>query len=164
MNLAVVEADYTNEKHRAEIPMLLDAYASDPMGGGEPLSPEVKRRLVRELSQRPYAFSVIAYVDGEPAGLANCFEGFSTFACKPLVNIHDIAVLGKYRGLGVSQRLLAKIEEIAVSKGCCKLTLEVLSHNAVAQSAYKKFGFSAYELDPEAGTALFWEKKLGDAT
>ena len=160
MQIVVVKADYASEKHRAEIPMLLDAYASDPMGGGVPLNEAVKRDLVRALSERPYAFSLIAYVDDEPAGLANCFEGFSTFACKPLVNIHDITVLGRYRGKGISQKLLEKIEEIALSKGCCKLTLEVLGHNAVAQSAYTKFGFGAYELDPATGCAQFWEKKL----
>ena len=160
MKLTVVPADYTNQKHQAEIPMLLDAYASDPMGGGVSLREAVKRDLVGELAKRPYAFSVIAYVDGEPAGLANCFEGFSTFACKPLVNIHDITVLGKYRGKGISQKLLEKIEEIAVAKGCCKITLEVLGNNTVAKNAYKKFGFGAYELDPEAGSAQFWEKKL----
>lgn len=160
MKIKVVRADYTNEKHQAEIPMLLDAYASDAMGGGKALDEETKRRLVYELSKRPYAFTVIAYVDGKPAGLANCFEGFSTFACKPLVNVHDIAVLSEYRGHGISQRMLEKIEEIAASMGCCKLTLEVLSNNTPAQNAYKKFGFSAYMLDPETGKAQFWEKKL----
>ncbi|WP_345971402.1 GNAT family N-acetyltransferase [Sulfurimonas sp. HSL1-6] len=160
MNIQVVKADYSNEKHKAEIPMMLDAYARDPMGGGKPLDDVVKHNLVTELSKRPYAFSVIAYADGEPAGVANCFEGFSTFACKPLVNIHDITVLPKYRGLGISQKLLEKVEEIAAEKGCCKITLEVLGNNAVAQGAYRKFGFAAYELDPKAGSAQFWEKKL----
>ncbi|WP_345986708.1 GNAT family N-acetyltransferase [Sulfurimonas sp. HSL-1656] len=163
MNIQIEKADYWNEKHRADIPMLLDAYAHDPMGGGNPLKETVKANLVSELAKRPYAFSVIAYVDGEAAGLANCFEGFSTFACKPLVNIHDIAVLPEYRGLGISQKLLEKVEEIATEKGCCKITLEVLGNNAVAQGAYRKFGFAAYELDPEAGSAQFWEKKLGTA-
>ncbi|MFT5906124.1 MAG: ribosomal protein S18 acetylase RimI-like enzyme, partial [Cryomorphaceae bacterium] len=44
----------------------------------------------------------------------------------------------------------------------CKITLEVLSKNEVAKSAYQKFGFSGYELDPEAGKALFWEKPIVD--
>ncbi|MHC3994431.1 GNAT family N-acetyltransferase [Thiomicrolovo sp. ZZH C-3] len=160
MNIETVKADYSSDKHRADIPMLLDAYARDPMGGGKPLGITVKANLVTELAKRPYAFSVIAYADGEPVGLANCFEAFSTFACKPLVNIHDIAVLPEYRGLGISQKLLEKVEEIATAKGCCKITLEVLGNNAVAQNAYRKFGFAAYELDPEAGSAQFWEKRL----
>jgi len=163
MKIDIIKADYASDKHKAEIPMLLDAYASDPMGGGQPLAAEVKNNLVNALSKLPHAFSVIAYVDGEPAGLVNCFEAFSTFLCKPLVNIHDVMVLDQYRGYDISQKMLEKVENIAISKGCCKLTLEVLSNNTIAQSAYRKFGFSAYELDPEAGNALFWQKILSGA-
>jgi ribosomal protein S18 acetylase RimI-like enzyme len=130
------------------------------MGGGKPLVPTVKENLVKALSGISHSFSVLAYVDNAAVGLVNCFEGFSTFLCKPLVNIHDITVLEKYRGNGISQLMLAKVEEIARAKGCCKLTLEVLSNNRAAKSAYRKFGFSDYELDPEAGTALFWQKYL----
>ena len=140
--------------------MLLDLYASDPMGGGKSLDEGVKNNLVRELSKLPHAFSFIAYVDEHPAGLINCFEGFSTFLCKPLINIHDIVVLDEYRGNGIAGMMLEKVEEIARSKGCCKLTLEVLSNNEAAKSAYQKFGFSDYQLDPQAGTALFWQKLL----
>jgi ribosomal protein S18 acetylase RimI-like enzyme len=160
MNIEVIKAGYLNEQHKKEIPMLLDSYASDPMGGGKPLDEKVKINVVKELSRRPYAFSVIAYIDGQPAGLVNCFEAFSTFSCKPLINIHDVVVLNQYRGNGISQIMRDKVEEIARSKGCCKVTLEVLSNNEVAKSAYRKFGFSSYELDPEAGTALFWQKPL----
>lgn len=160
MNLEVLQADYSNPSHAKDIPFLMDCYARDPMGGGEPLTSEVKESLARALSKLPYAFTVLAYVDGEPVGLVNCFEGFSTFACKPLVNIHDVVVLKEYRGKGISTQMLRKVEDIAGSKGCCKLTLEVLSNNQVAKSAYEKFGFDGYSLDPEAGTALFWQKKL----
>ena len=160
MNIEVIKADYFNQKHAQEIPMLLNAYALDPMGGGKKLDDSVKINLVKELSKIPHAFSIIAYVNGEPAGLTNCFEAFSTFLCKPLINIHDIIVLDEYRGYGLSQKMLAKVEEIARTKKCCKITLEVLSNNKAAQSAYRKFGFSAYELDLDKGNALFWQKSL----
>jgi ribosomal protein S18 acetylase RimI-like enzyme len=160
MYTEVIKADYLNEQHQHEIPMLLNLYASDPMGGGEPLSEEAIDSLVPELAKLPHAFSVIAYVDGKPAGLVNCFEVFSTFQCKPIINIHDVVVASDFRGYGISHKMLSKVEEIARSKGCCKMTLEVLSKNEVATSAYRKFGFSDYVLDPEAGTALFWEKPI----
>ena len=160
MNIEIVEANYLSEQHEKEIPMLLDEYASDPMGGGQPLNENVKDNLVKKLSKLPHAFSVIAYADGLPAGLVNCFEAFSTFSCKPLINIHDLIVLNEYRGKGISQKMLGKVEEIAKSKDCCKVTLEVLSNNEVAKSAYSKFGFSGYELDPKVGVALFWQKQL----
>lgn len=160
MNIKIIRADYLNKQHNQEIPMLLEKYAADAMGGSTKLSETVKNNLVSELSKLPHAFSVIAYADCQPAGLANCFEVFSTFSCKPIVNIHDVVVLDEYRGNGVSQRMLEKVEEIARARGCCKITLEVLSKNDVAKSAYEKFGFSGYELDPEAGSALFWQKLI----
>ncbi len=160
MQIEIIKANYLNQKHKKEIPMLLDEYATDPMGGGQPLKENVKTNLVKALSKRQFAFSIIAYVDGQPAGLVNCFESFSTFSCKPLINIHDFVVLDEYRGNGISQRMLDKVEKIAAAMGCCKITLEVLNNNEAAKSAYKKFGFSGYELDPAAGAALFWQKEL----
>ncbi|MEJ2611785.1 MAG: GNAT family N-acetyltransferase [Candidatus Thiodiazotropha sp.] len=160
MGIEIVKADYLSSQHEMDIPMLLDSYAMDPMGGGKPLNEFVKTNLVKELAKLPYAFSIIAYVGGHPAGLVNCFDAFSSFLCKPVINIHDVIVLTEYRGMGISQKMLSKVEEIAKSKGCCKITLEVLSNNDIAKSAYSKFGFSSYELDPKAGVALFWQKKL----
>lgn len=160
MNAEVVIADYQNEKHRRDIPYLLNEYACDPMGGGEPLAEHTVKNLASELSKIPHAFSILIYIDHAPAALANCFQAFSTFTCKPLVNIHDLCVLKKYRGMGLSQKLLEKVESIANNLGCCKITLEVLSNNNVAKSAYEKFGFSHYELDPNAGGAVFWQKAL----
>jgi ribosomal protein S18 acetylase RimI-like enzyme len=160
MNVDVLLADYSNEHHSADIIYLLNCYALDPMGGGAALSAFTSENLITELSKLSYAVTVICYVDGKPAGLVNCFEGFSTFKCKPLINIHDIVVLDEYRGLGISQKLLAKVEQIAKEKGCCKMTLEVLEGNKAAQNAYIKYGFEGYQLDPTHGKALFWQKTL----
>lgn len=128
------------------------------MGGGKSLTQHVKENLASELAKFSNAFSIICYADEFPAVLINCFIGFSTFKCKPLIYIHDIIVNADFRGLGISQKMLLEVERIAKEKGCCKLTLEVLDGNQVAKNAYQKFGFSGYELDPEMGKALFWEK------
>lgn len=152
--------DYHDHQQAQDLITLLDEYARDPMGGGQPLPDNTKATLVTELAKRPHAFSLLCYVDGEAAGLANCLEGFSTFAAKPLLNIHDIMVRNTYRGQGLSQIMLHKIEDIARQRGCCKITLEVLSGNTPAQSAYEKFGFQHYQLDPATGQALFWQKNL----
>ncbi len=160
MNVKVIKADYSNSTHKKEIQFLLNEYAADPMGGGKPLNDEVNNNVVNELSKLSYAFSLIGYIDDTPVGLVNCFESFSTFACKPIINIHDFMVLKKHRGRGISQELLTSVEEIAKSKGCCKVTLEVLSKNEAAKASYKKFGFSGYELNSAAGNALFWQKLI----
>ncbi|MBF0194865.1 MAG: GNAT family N-acetyltransferase [Magnetococcales bacterium] len=160
MIIDITVADYQNQKHVKDIQHLLDIYATDPLGGGKALDSYVKQNIVKELSKLPHAFSVLAYDSGTAIGLANCFYTFSTFACKPIVNIHDFMVIKNCRGKGISQKLLAKIEQIAINAGCCKITLEVLSNNNAAKSAYLKFGFSDYELNPDHGKALFWQKLL----
>jgi ribosomal protein S18 acetylase RimI-like enzyme len=156
----VLQASYTNPVHANAIGYLINMYAEDAMGGGESLSADTRQQLAAELAKRAHAFSVLAFISGEPVGLVNCFEGFSTFQCRPLVNIHDVVVLSEHRGLGISQKMLTKVEEIARQRGCCKLTLEVLEGNFIAQGAYRKMGFDGYELDPAMGKAMFWQKGL----
>ena len=158
--LTVDLADYADPRDAAELVMLLDAYASDPMGGGAPLCQETREALVPGLAATPGAFSLIARLDGLPAGLANCFTGFSTFAAEPLVNVHDMGVLPEYRDRGIGRALLLAVEDEARRRGACKITLEVLSGNERAKALYLALGFGDYQLDPAAGHALFWQKKL----
>lgn len=156
----ILRADYANPAHAAALVMLLDAYARDPAGGGEGLSAFAKNHLVTSLAARPQAYSVLAF-DGElPVGLVNCIEGFSTFACKPLVNVHDVAVLASHRGRGIAERMLAEAEVVARERGAVKLTLEVLSGNHGAVRLYERIGFAGYQLDPAMGTAMFLQKWL----
>lgn len=162
-DIRVIRADYRHPAHAAALVAMLDAYASDPMGGGEPLSDYAKQHLVAALAARPQAYSVLAFDgvgDERPAGLVNCIEGFSTFACRPLVNVHDVAVAPGYRGRGIGALMLTLAENIARERGACKLTLEVLSGNTGAVRLYEAFGFASYQLDPAMGTAGFMQKWL----
>lgn len=160
MKIEIVQADYRNSQHAEALILLLDSYAQDEMGGGHELDEDVKQNLVAQLASRPHAFSVLAFVDGEPAGLINCFEGFSTFACKPLVNVHDVAVIPQFRRLGLAKMMMDRVEEIARERGCCKVTLEVLDGNHNAQKLYLKLGYGGYKLGELSGEALFWQKRL----
>ena len=155
---SVRRADYTDPADASAIVMLLDAYASDPAGGGEALSDFAKANLVRELAARPQAFSILAFDGDAPVGLVNCIEGFSTFKCKPLVNVHDVAVLASYRGRGIAEQMLALSETIARERGAVKMTLEVLSGIAPAVKLYTRIGYEGYQLDPAMGTAQFFQK------
>lgn len=160
MALEILPVDYQRPAHREALLMLLDAYARDPMGGGEGLPQAVKDRLCGDLAARAAAASFIAWQDALPVGLVNCIEGYSTFKAQPLMNIHDIVVLPGHRGAGIGQALLAAAEQHALQRGCCKLTLEVLTGNARALASYRRFGFAPYELDPAAGQASFMQKWL----
>jgi len=160
MSVETLIADYGNAAQAAALVELLDAYARDPAGGGTPLAAAVREGLPAALAARPQAFSVLAFDGDTPVGLINCIEGFSTFACKPLVNVHDVVVLSSHRGQRVAQQMFARVEEEARKRGACKLTLEVLSGNASALRSYEREGFAGYQLDPAFGRAVFLQKKL----
>lgn len=159
--LHICRAAYHQSSHADALVHLLDAYARDPAGGGQPLSDFAKTHLVQALAARPQAFSVLAFDGAQPVGLVNCIEGFSTFACRPLVNVHDVVVLASHRGRRVGELMLAEAEVIARARGACKLTLEVLQGNAPAIRLYERIGFAGYQLDPALGKAQFLQKWLG---
>ncbi len=158
--LRVVRANYADPAHARALTGLLDMYARDVMGGGKSLNTFALDNVAAELAKRPQAFSVLAYQGDQPVGLVNCIEGFSTFACKPLVNVHDVAVHPGFRKMGVARKMLALVERIARERGCCKLTLEVLQGNAPAIGLYGRIGFVGYQLVPGMGQAMFLQKPL----
>lgn len=156
----VVAVDLENGAISAAWLVLLDHYARDPMGGGAALSSYARTNLARELAVLPSFHGALAWAGDEAVGLINCFAGFSTFAARPLLNIHDIVVRADRRGQGVGRALLEWAEARARELGCCKLTLEVLSNNTRALAAYERAGFAPYALDPAAGHALLLQKSL----
>ena len=153
-------ADYRNRQDGQSILGLLDHYAQHPMGGGNSLSAYVLDNLIPSLQKHNGAFSVLAFIDGQPVGLVNCFQSFSTFQCRPIVNIHDVIVRESHRGQGLADKMLARVQSHAKELGSCKLTLEVLEGNEIAKKVYHRFGFNAYSLDPVQGNAMFWEKTI----
>ena len=109
--VTVVRANYQDRAHAAALVAMLDAYARDPAGGGVGLSDYAREHLVAELASRPTAFSVLAFDGAQVVGLTNCIEGFSSFACRPLVNVHDLAVAASHRGRRIGEQMLALVEQ-----------------------------------------------------
>ena len=75
MKIKLISADYHNEQQGKDLLMLLNAYAIDPMGGGEELSDYVKENLLKTMASRQDIFTILCYVNDQPAGLINCIEG-----------------------------------------------------------------------------------------
>lgn len=160
LTLTIRLADWNNPEDCNTVVNLLNAYAEDPMGGASPLSEYAKSNLPSAMAATPGAFSAIGFISEKPVALANCFTTLSTFACKPIVNIHDLAVLPDARGRRAGQQMLAFVESEAKAKGACKITLEVLTGNERARRSYEHFGFESYTLDDTTGHALFLHKGL----
>lgn len=139
MSFHVKQVDFQDPKDSADLTGLLREYAQFERCDRPELS-----QISRVLAEFPTAFSVLAYADRsriEAVGLINCFYGFSTFEMRPLVNIHDVIVTGRFRGQGVAAAMLREVERIARMRDCCRLTLEVYEDNTPARRAYEKYGF-----------------------
>ena len=158
---AVIEADLSRQDHAEAVVRLLDMYSREPVANGAPLAPQVKRDLVDGLRSHPTSLVFLAYQNDRAVGLAVCFIGFSTFAARRLINLHDVAVTPDARRLGVGRALLAAVEARAMQLDCCKLTLEVMNDNLPAKRLYADLGFAPYALETNTSTALLLQKKLG---
>ena len=158
--IEIIQADLENIQHQRAVVELVDAYARDPFGNGKPLTDEVRQELVPALRCHPTTLILLAFLQDQPVGIAVCFVGFSTFAARRLINIHDLAVLPDYRGQGIGRLLLEAVEEKARALDCCKLTLEVDESNQRARQVYQRAGFGQADRIAEIGRGLFMTKPL----
>ena len=152
MSIEVFPADLSDPSHCTSIVEVLNSYASDPVGGGEPLSWDVRKRLISALRDHPTTLVMLAFDDQQAVGIAICFLGFSTFQARPLLNIHDLAIVPTHRGKGIGRALLEAVQAHARDRGCCKLTLEVQEDNQRARHLYESFGFANFVVGSSAPT------------
>lgn len=139
--LEIVEANFSIKKHAEAILFVTDQYAKDPMGLGEPLPAKTRKKLIAEMEKFSGVFSFIAFYDDQAAGVANCIYSFSTFSAARVINIHDLAVVKRFRSKGIGEALLAAVEKKAEKENCCKVTLEVREDNR-ARNLYERMGYS----------------------
>jgi len=159
MDITIREADLSEPADRSGLVEVLNSYAADPVGGGQPLRPEVRDRLADGLRNHPTTLALLALRAGTPVGVAICFVGFSTFNARPLLNIHDLAVVPEWRGQGIGKALLAAAEAEAIRRDCCKLTLEVQDDNRRARGLYQRVGFTDFVVG-DSGPTRFLCKSL----
>lgn len=145
MEITVSEAQLGDARDASALVEIIDAYAREPGGRGRPLSAAERSAMIPGLEGQPNVLVLLAFVAGEPVGTAVCYWGFSTFAGKHLINIHDLAVLPGFRGRGVGAALLAAVEQRARERECCRITLEVLDTNEGAKKLYRKTGFGPWD-------------------
>lgn len=152
----IKECDFQDPRQRKAVIDLMNHYMASDMGGKlPPYSAEAAQRIADGLEHHPSALVLLAEYEGEYVALSNSFINFGTFAGKPFINIHDIVVLEKYRGLGIGRKMMEAIDGKAKELDCGKITLEVRNDNIRAQQLYKSMGF-----DEGNPPMHFWSKYL----
>ena len=113
--------------------------------------------------KRPYAETIIAELDGKPAGFALFFHNFSTFLAQPGIYLEDLFVEPEHRGSGIGRALLERLAQIAVERDCGRLEWAVLDWNKEAIGFYERLGatpndeWTVYRLTGEALRSLAGE-------
>jgi ribosomal protein S18 acetylase RimI-like enzyme len=156
----VVQANLDDPRQQRHVVQMVNAYARDPMGRGDDLPEAVLQELIPGLRRHPTSLIFLAYDGDRPVGVAVCFVGFSTFAARPLINIHDLSVIPGYRGRGIGRKLLEHVEAKGRALNCAKITLEVNAENRLAQKLYVAFGFGDGNPDGMIGRVWFLQKRL----
>jgi len=148
---SILHIDVKSPEQRAQFEVLFNEYSSD-------LSANIESYVVKQLFGLPYFHGFICYVNGEPGAFAVCFESYSTYRSKRILNIHDFMVSSNYRGKGVGKALLGGIEHYCGDNEYLKITLEVDQNNLVAQNLYSAAGYEDFQM---AQKGLFhWQKYL----
>jgi GNAT superfamily N-acetyltransferase len=89
----------------------------------------------------PQFEAVLAFVDGEPAGVALFHTRFSTWVGRPCMYLEDLYVCEPARGRGVGRRLMARLAAIAVERGWGRIDFQVLDWNP-ARRFYERLGLA----------------------
>jgi GNAT superfamily N-acetyltransferase len=87
----------------------------------------------------PQFEAILAFLDGEPAGVALFHSRFSTWLGRPGMYLEDLFVTEKARGQGVGRRLMTRLAAIAMGRGWGRIDFHVLDWNP-ARRFYRRLG------------------------
>ena len=87
----------------------------------------------------PQFEALLAFLYGEPAGLALFHPRFSTWLGRPGVYLEDLFVVQAARGKGVGRRLMTRLAAIAIERGWERIDFQVLDWNP-ARGFYRRLG------------------------
>jgi GNAT superfamily N-acetyltransferase len=87
----------------------------------------------------PQFEAILAFRDGDPAGVALFHTRFSTWLGRPCLYLEDLYVVEAARGHGVGRRLMARLAAIGFERGWGRIDFHVLEWNP-ARHFYERLG------------------------
>ena len=100
-----------------------------------------KQRLVADAFSDPPKYELwVAELDGEVVAYAALFETYSTFLARPSLYLEDLFVHPRARRRGVATAMMARLEQLALERGCGRFEWSVLDWNTDAQTFYEGLG------------------------
>ncbi len=108
----------------------------------EPDAVEISIDCLREQmgSTNPPFECLLAEDESKPLGFALFFRNYSTWRGIPGLYLEDLFVLEEYRGRGIGQMLLTRLQQIVAERGWGRMEWAVLNWNTPAQGFYREMG------------------------
>lgn len=109
-----------------------------------------------ELTSNQFARYMVMEIDGEVAGYGGMWLIMEE------AHVTNVAVLKKYRGKKLGERLMRELQKTASFFGAVRMTLEVRPSNYVARALYEKLGFYSvgvrrgYYTDNREDAVIMW--------
>jgi len=130
----------------ADVPVVLDLIRA--LADFEKLSHEVvatEEKLQATLfGAKPSAeVLIMEYEDAgqwKNAGFALFFTSYSTFLAKPGIYLEDLFIRPELRSSGFGRKMLQRLAQIAIERGCGRLEWSVLDWNVRARRFYEDLG------------------------
>lgn len=139
MSTQIQYIDIRNLEHRKALEALFREYSLDT-------SASIESTIVNQLFELPYFHGFLCMNGNEEQGFAVCFESFSTYRAKKMLNIHDFMISRNARGLGLGKLLLSGIENYCFENDYLKITLEVDEDNEIAKRLYSSLGYEDFQV------------------
>ena len=126
---------------REDVPLILEMIRA--LAEYEQLLSEVvatESVLEEWLFDKKKAEVLFPLLDRKEIGFALYFHNFSTFLGRAGLYLEDLYIQPAYRGRGYGRKVLQKLAQIAVERGCGRLEWWCLDWNAPSIAFYKNLG------------------------
>ena len=126
---------------REDVPLILEMIRA--LAEYEQLLSEVvatESVLEEWLFDKKKAEVLFPMLEGKEIGFALYFHNFSTFLGRAGLYLEDLYIQPEYRGRGYGRKVLQKLAQIAVERGCGRLEWWCLDWNAPSIAFYKNLG------------------------
>ena len=126
---------------REDVPLILEMIRA--LAEYEQLLSEVvatESVLEEWLFDKEKAEVLFPMLEGKEIGFALYFHNFSTFLGRAGLYLEDLYIQPAYRGRGYGRKVLQKLAQIAVERGCGRLEWWCLDWNAPSIAFYKNLG------------------------
>lgn len=128
-----------------DAPRILDLLSQLAAFEGEPGSVSMdETTLLRDaFGPTPRIEVLLAEIDAEVRGMLILYQSYSSWRGAPALMIHDLFVEEMARGSGAGKALVKEAAKMAMTRGACRLDVNVLGWNEPARKFYENLGFSA---------------------